>query len=112
LFFLRHSRFSALRDYKKAGDLNRESLRRLLSGNEKPKWWAPAAFLYTGGVTRIGPAGWAYKDWNGIAYPAKMPKGFDPIAYLARYFDTIEINSTFYGPARPGPAKESARRVA
>jgi uncharacterized protein YecE (DUF72 family) len=63
-------------------------------------------------VIRIGPAGWAYKDWNGIAYPAKKPKGFDPIAYLARYFDTIEINSTFYGPARPGPAKEWARRVA
>lgn len=67
--------------------------------------------IYTMGVIRVGPAGWAYKDWHGIVYPAKKPKGFDPIEYLARYFDTIEINSTFYGPARPGSAKTWAERV-
>jgi uncharacterized protein YecE (DUF72 family) len=49
-------------------------------------------------VVRIGPAGWAYKDWEGIVYPLKKVKGFDPVAYLAQYFDTIEINSTFYRP--------------
>src|ERR1700730_3594641 len=63
------------------------------------------------GVIRIGPAGWAYKDWNGIVYPAKKPKGFDPVAYLARYFDTIEINSSFYGSPRPSAAKKWAERV-
>jgi uncharacterized protein YecE (DUF72 family) len=57
-------------------------------------------------VIRIGPAGWSYKDWNGIVYPHPKPRGFDPLTYLARYFNTIEINSTFYGPARPSAAKQ------
>ena len=47
---------------------------------------------------RIGPAGWSYKDWEGIVYPQKPGSKFDPLAYLARYFDTIEINSSFYRP--------------
>lgn len=63
-------------------------------------------------MIRIGPAGWAYKDWNGIVYPPKKPKGFDPVAYLARYFDTIEINSSYYGAPRPSAAKKWAESVA
>jgi uncharacterized protein YecE (DUF72 family) len=47
-------------------------------------------------MIRIGPAGWSYPDWKGSVYPAHTPRGFDPLAYLADYFDTIEINSTFY----------------
>ena len=47
-------------------------------------------------TTRIGLAGWSYPDWKGRVYPPKPPRGFDPLAYLAGYFDTIEINSTFY----------------
>jgi uncharacterized protein YecE (DUF72 family) len=62
-------------------------------------------------VIRIGPSGWAYKDWEGIVYPAKKPRGFDPVAYLARYFDAIEINSSFYGPPRAASAKTWAERV-
>jgi len=46
-------------------------------------------------MIRVGPAGWAYKDWEGIVYP--KPRGFDPVTYLARFFDTIKINSSFYG---------------
>ena len=45
-------------------------------------------------------------------YPAKKPKGFDPVAFLAQYFDTIEINSSFYGAPRPAAAKKWAERVA
>jgi uncharacterized protein YecE (DUF72 family) len=45
---------------------------------------------------RIGLAGWSYADWKGRVYPLKPPRGFDPLEYLAGYFDTIEINSTFY----------------
>lgn len=46
----------------------------------------------------IGPAGWNYKDWEGIVYPAKAEKNFDQLAYLARFFNVIEINSSFYRP--------------
>ena len=44
----------------------------------------------------IGPAGWQYDDWYGTVYPSPRPRGFDPLAYLASYFNLIEINSTFY----------------
>jgi uncharacterized protein YecE (DUF72 family) len=60
---------------------------------------------------RVGPAGWNYKDWEGIVYPAGAGKSFDALAYLADYFDTIEINSSFYAPPRPGDAAGWARRV-
>lgn len=63
-------------------------------------------------MIRIGPAGWSYRDWAGTVYPAPRPRGFDPLAYLARYFDTVEINSTFYRPAARGAADEWMRRVA
>ena len=60
----------------------------------------------------IGPAGWSYKDWEGVVYPQKAGSKFDPLAYLARFFDTIEINSSFYRPPTPTTTKSWARRVA
>jgi uncharacterized protein YecE (DUF72 family) len=54
---------------------------------------------------RIGPAGWSYADWAGYAYPARRTKGFHEVSYLAQFFDTIEINSSFYSPIRPEHAK-------
>lgn len=59
---------------------------------------------------RIGPAGWSYKDWEGIVYPPHGSR-FDPLAYLAQYFDTIEINSPFYRIPPPSHAKSWTRRV-
>lgn len=53
------------------------------------------------GAIRIGPAGWSYADWAGIVYPAHKPSGFHEAAYLAEFFDTIEINTSFYQPLRP-----------
>lgn len=47
-------------------------------------------------MIRIGTAGFAYKDWEGKVYPSPKPKGFDPLAYLAGFFPTIEMNVTFY----------------
>jgi len=63
-------------------------------------------------MIRIGPAGWSYKDWDGIVYPQKPGKNFDPLEYLARYFNTIEINSSFYRPPAPSTTKAWAKRVA
>ena len=63
-------------------------------------------------IIRIGPAGWSYKDWEGVVYPQKPGKTFDPLAYLARFFNTIEINSSFYRPPSPSTAEAWARRVA
>ena len=63
-------------------------------------------------IIRVGPAGWSYKDWEGIVYPQKPGKSFDPLEYLARFFDTIEINSSFYRPPAPTTTKSWATRVA
>jgi len=63
-------------------------------------------------MIRVGPAGWSYKDWEGVVYPAPKPRGFDPLRYLADYFDAIEINSTYYRPASGEAAESWARRVA
>jgi hypothetical protein len=46
-------------------------------------------------MIRIGPSGWAYKDWEGIVYPSKKPKGFDRLTFLSQYFDAVEINTSF-----------------
>jgi uncharacterized protein YecE (DUF72 family) len=57
-------------------------------------------------MIRIGPAGWSYKDWRGVVYPNGRPRGFDELAYIAGFFDTVEINSSFYGAPRPSAAKK------
>jgi uncharacterized protein YecE (DUF72 family) len=59
----------------------------------------------------IGPAGWAYADWEGIVYPRVKPRGFHEAQYLSDFFDTIEINTTFYSPPRPEMARAWVRRV-
>ncbi len=55
-------------------------------------------------MIRVGTAGWSYRDWEGCVYPRAKPKGFHPLQYLARYFDCIEINSSFYAMPRPDNA--------
>jgi len=51
-------------------------------------------------VIRIGTAGWSYSSgpgrWVGIFYPAHGK--VDHLRFYARYFNTVEVNSTFYGP--------------
>ena len=62
---------------------------------------------------RIGTAGWSYKDWEGIFYPSGMSRRKQhPLEYLARFFDTTEINTSFYGPLKPELAKLWCRKVA
>ena len=55
---------------------------------------------------RIGTAGWAYKDWEGIFYPPGMQhRKQHPLDILARCFDMVEINTSFYGHIKPHLAK-------
>ena len=59
---------------------------------------------------RVGPAGWSYTDWEGSVYPPHGSR-FDPLAYLASFFDTIEINSPFYRIPPPTHPRSWIRRV-
>jgi uncharacterized protein YecE (DUF72 family) len=66
---------------------------------------------------RIGTSGWNYPSgkgtWNGIFYPPARgrPKGFDELAYYAEHFDTVEVNSTFYGQPRAEITRAWAART-
>lgn len=62
-------------------------------------------------MTRIGPAGWAYKDWWGIVYPAKKQRGFSELSFIANYFDAVEINVSFYRPISVKMASTWLERV-
>ncbi len=43
----------------------------------------------------IGTSGWSYYHWTGIFYPENLEKRAW-LSYYAKWFDTVEINSTFY----------------
>jgi uncharacterized protein YecE (DUF72 family) len=66
---------------------------------------------------RIGTSGWNYPSgkgtWNGIFYPPARgrPRGFDELAFYAEHFDTVEVNSTFYGQPRADVTRAWAART-
>src|SRR5437870_11578156 len=66
---------------------------------------------------RIGTAGWNYPSgrgtWNGVFYPVPRarPKGFDELAFYAEHFDTVEVNSTFYGQPRAAVSRGWVERT-
>jgi len=59
----------------------------------------------------IGPAGWSYPDWGGVVYPCPTLKGFHALEYLAQFFDTVEINVSFYRPLPPQFAPSWLKKV-
>jgi uncharacterized protein YecE (DUF72 family) len=64
---------------------------------------------------RIGTSGWNYPTgngtWNGIFYPEKPPKSFDELRFYSERFNTVEINSTFYGQPRPNVSLSWVKRT-
>lgn len=82
----------------------------------------------------VGVAGWSYADWNDTVYRLPAPPqrqlslfaeaefqpaapsgprcATDPLAFLARYVDMIEINSSFYRIPRPAAVEAWARKTA
>ena len=60
----------------------------------------------------VGVAGWSYADWSGIVYPTRRSRDFHEASYLAQFFDTIEINTSFYQPVRQEMAHHWLERVA
>jgi uncharacterized protein YecE (DUF72 family) len=60
----------------------------------------------------IGTSGWSYPKgegtWKGFFYP---PGKINELEYYSQYFNTVEINSSFYRPPNPGYVYNWARRV-
>jgi uncharacterized protein YecE (DUF72 family) len=61
----------------------------------------------------IGTAGFSYKDWEGVVYPADLKTSkIHPLEYLAQFFDCCEINTSFYGHIRPNVGKSWCEKTA
>lgn len=43
----------------------------------------------------IGTSGWSYKHWRGSFYPQSL-KEKDYLKYYCKYFNTVEVNNSFY----------------
>ena len=54
---------------------------------------------------RIGACAWSFPEWREVFYPADLPEPHW-LEFYARYFPTVEIDSTFYA----APAEHSVRR--
>ena len=72
------------------------------------------------GEVRIGTSGWNYPSgegtWNGLFYPKTRSKRqatdrFDELAFYAEHFDTVEVNTTFYGQPRADVTRGWAART-
>ena len=72
------------------------------------------------GTVRIGTSGWSYPSgkgtWNGLFYPATRSKragtvDFDELRFYAQHFDTVEVNTTFYGQPRAEVTRGWASRT-
>ena len=68
-------------------------------------------------IIRIGTSGWNYPTgkgtWTGVFYPPRRgrAKSFDELSYYAEHFDTVEVNSTFYGQPRAEVTRAWADRT-
>src|SRR5207248_6522530 len=48
---------------------------------------------------RIGACAWSFEDWREIFYPRDLPES-RWLEFYARYFPTVEIDSTLRGSGR------------
>lgn len=48
----------------------------------------------------LGTIGFTYPEWKGTFYPAGLPAN-QSLSYYSKFFNAVEINTTFYGPQPP-----------
>ncbi len=44
---------------------------------------------------KVGSAGWSYDDWKDPFYPSSLKRS-QWLSYYAKYFDFVEVNTSFY----------------
>lgn len=68
-------------------------------------------------MLRVGTSGWNYPSgrgtWNGIFYPDRRERArnFDELRFYAERFNTVEVNSTFYGQPRRNVSLQWVKRT-
>jgi uncharacterized protein YecE (DUF72 family) len=66
------------------------------------------------GIWKVGTSGWSYPpstgpgSWTGTFYPLAKT---DELKFYSRYFNAVEVNSTFYRPCTPKMAEGWVRRT-
>src|SRR5215510_5321566 len=66
------------------------------------------------GAWRVGTSGWSYPpssgpgSWTGLFYPLSKT---DELKFYSRYFNAVEVNSTFYRPCTPKMAEGWVKRT-
>ena len=58
----------------------------------------------------IGTIGWGYSDWNGVFYPDSVPMK-QALPHYARTFNSVEIDSSFYGTPKVATVQNWAKSV-
>ncbi len=51
----------------------------------------------------LGTCAWAHEDWRGVFYPEHLPAA-ERLAFYSRWFDAVEVDSTFYHASAPSVA--------
>lgn len=59
---------------------------------------------------RIGTSGYSFDDWKGAFYPSDIPKG-KLLDFYVGYFNTVEINSTYYRIFDPSVAANMVKKA-
>jgi len=58
----------------------------------------------------VGTSGYSYRDWVGSFYPPGMPSR-EFLPFYAQHFDTLEVNTTYYGIPKPDVLAGMAERT-
>ena len=54
---------------------------------------------------KLGTQGFGYRDWVGPFYPDGTTSA-DFLSFYSQVFDTVELDTTFYGPPRPAIVRD------
>ncbi|HMN31414.1 MAG TPA: DUF72 domain-containing protein, partial [Caldilineaceae bacterium] len=48
----------------------------------------------------LGTSSWLFTGWRGVFYPDKLPQA-EQLGYYAQQFNSVEVNTSFYGLPKP-----------
>jgi uncharacterized protein YecE (DUF72 family) len=62
------------------------------------------------GAVRVGTSGFSFADWKGPFYPKSLPDSH-LLPFYCNFFDTVELNSTYYRLPTPSLMENLARKT-
>jgi uncharacterized protein YecE (DUF72 family) len=63
------------------------------------------------GPLHCGPSGWAHAQWQGLFYPESRSKDFHQLEYTSRFFNSVELSSSYFAPLKPELSQLWCRQV-